>query len=768
MRFKLRADVEIVRIDPRRYLLFDRARNEHFELGPDERQIVALLDGRRDLEAIRQELAARHGRELPPRELEAFIEQLRLAGLLHDATSDSTLLTPGEATPGRLAADPLPFSAGDSRRLVNHGFDLLALVFGFVLHPLWLVPLAGLTLAAVVLLVRRFDAIFAEWNEVRAQFFLPVMLLVWVGVSIFCLGLPTALAKGMACRALGGRVRRFGIRWYRGMIPYFECDLGESPLRMTEGGIWTLLGLGIVVRLAAVSGAVLGWSLFQRGGVPHAFCLILLGPAIFGLLLRLNVLVALDGYALLCYWLDVPRLFERATAETRAWLVGRVAPEALPPRTRRWFRIYGLAAYLWQAVVLVFIVGVGGWLLTSRLGGWGAVMAITLLAWWYHESIGRWCMSWDGFRWLVRGGGPWYVRWPVRLALLAIVVAIGFIPYHHEIGGNVRLVPATEVGIRAQTAGEITENQLRQGQRVEAGDVVVRLSGRTQRANLDATAAELDAAQAQLDLLLAGTRPEEIEMARSRKQMAERRLDYTQSELTRLEGLAATNTISGADLENAQFDRDQAQEMVASATEELAKLTSGARQEEIRAAEAEVARLKVLLAHHQEELALTEIRAPISGQVVTANVEGRLGHYVQPGDLIAVVQDASRLQAEVAASEDAAVFIEPGQQVKVRLWGTDGDLITGTVRTIAPAAADTGELGVERYRTDREILGHLHLHHDPRHFVRVYVELDPTSVNLLPDMTGYGRIVVKEDNLWRALSRPVVRFVRVEVWSWLP
>ena len=533
-------------------------------------------------------------------------------------------------------------------------------------------------------------------------------------------------------------------------------------------GRWTALSLAFWVRLVAVSLALMGWIVAPTNSAWNSFCLVLIGPSLFGMLLRANPFAVLDGYALLSYWYEVPRLYERATAETWAWLTLQPAPEPLAADERFWFRVYGLGAYAWQFLVWTVLVGVGGWFLTAELGGVGALIGVGLAVGWYHEQLGRMIMSNGVLKWMVRGGGRWYIRWPIRLALLAGIVACGFIPYNHEIGGNVRLIPTNEVGIRAVTEGEIAELTLREGEPVSSGQVVVRLAPRRQQSAVETTQAELEEAKARLKLLEAGHRPEEIEIAQNRVSMAERRLEYYTAEQRRLSALADTQTISQSELDDAIFERDQAEKMLITAREELAALTSGARDEEILAAQAEIERLKAKLKYHEEELTLAEIKSPISGRIITSHVDSRVGQYVQPGDLIAVVQDASRLRAEIAATESAGVHIEPGQQVKVRLWGTDGDLIIGRVTEVAPVAVDVGELGVRRYRTDREGLGQMALHHEHDHYVRVYAELDPTQVRLLPEMTGYARIVVQEDLLWRAVARPIIRFFRVEVWSWLP
>jgi hypothetical protein len=76
---------------------------------------------------------------------------------------------------------------------------------------------------------------------------------------------------------------------------------------------------------------------------------------------------------------------------------------------------------------------------------------------------------------------------------------------------------------------------------------------------------------------------------------------------------------------------------------------------------------------------------------------------------------------------------------------------------------------VDPFRTDREFLFKARLASNDNRYVRIYADLDEPVPGLVPYMTGYARIVIsKDDLLWKAVARPVVRFARTEVWSWLP
>jgi hypothetical protein len=175
------------------------------------------------------------------------------------------------------------------------------------------------------------------------------------------------------------------------------------------------------------------------------------------------------------------------------------------------------------------------------------------------------------------------------------------------------------------------------------------------------------------------------------------------------------------------------------------------------------------LAFHQTQQRLIEIRTPIAGRVVTPFMKERLGQVAQEGDLICVVEGKD-LILEIQADEAAAARVSAGMDAEVRLFGLDGVPITGKVVTLAHSAWDDAAVRDYAVRSDRELLirrpdggpGAS----DTR--FRVYVKPDNTPSGLVSGMTGYGKIKVGEEKLWKAVSRPFARFFRTEVWSWLP
>jgi HlyD family secretion protein len=355
-----------------------------------------------------------------------------------------------------------------------------------------------------------------------------------------------------------------------------------------------------------------------------------------------------------------------------------------------------------------------------------------------------------------------------RLALALSVLLLGFLPYDHEIAGDCRIVPAAERGIRAPLGDEITDILVSEGDWVEAGTVVVRLSGRDVRADLASTEAELARARADLEEVEAGPRRQEIERAKHQVQLLRNELGFHELQLRRQIELSGQGTTSENEVDQARRMRDAATQATAAAEAALLKLRRGSRDEEVRAARAQVAHFEALLEKHRRDLALTELRAPISGRVVTPHVRARVGQRAAKGDLIMVLHDSSHLGVSISADEEAAARVREGTAVKVRLRAVDGALVQGRVQGVAEAVETRSRTDTAAVRSDRELFVDQTLDRDPGKSLRILATLDDPGRRLVPGMTGKARIVVGPSFFWAALSRRVVGFLRTEAWSWLP
>jgi multidrug resistance efflux pump len=164
-------------------------------------------------------------------------------------------------------------------------------------------------------------------------------------------------------------------------------------------------------------------------------------------------------------------------------------------------------------------------------------------------------------------------------------------------------VEATDVQISAQVPGRLLELSVKEGQRVAAGEAVARLDSADAELGLVRTRADHAQAEAQVRLLLAGARPEDIRQAEAQVASAEAEvaagtsdLNAAELDVQRFESLLASNSGSRKQRDDAVARRDvardrrrAAEERVRAAREVVARLRAGARSQEVDAARARVA-----------------------------------------------------------------------------------------------------------------------------------------------------------------------------------
>lgn len=269
-------------------------------------------------------------------------------------------------------------------------------------------------------------------------------------------------------------------------------------------------------------------------------------------------------------------------------------------------------------------------------------------------------------------------------------------------GGAIRAtgyVEATEVRVAAEVGGHVQEVPVDEGARVEVGTLLARLDPTDLDLARRRAAAERAAADAQLRLLEAGARPEELRQAQAQLEGAQAEsasaraeLDSARADLARFESLLAANAGSRKQRDDAVTRRDQAvarlqvaDERARAAKEVLARLRSGARRQELDAARARVAAVDAQLASLDENLKDTRIVSPVAGVVTTRLVDP--GETIAPGAPAMVVTDLDRAWANVYVEEPHVPLIKLGDTVQVL---TDaGQRLQGKVTFVSPRAEFT-------------------------------------------------------------------------------
>ena len=261
-------------------------------------------------------------------------------------------------------------------------------------------------------------------------------------------------------------------------------------------------------------------------------------------------------------------------------------------------------------------------------------------------------------------------------------------------------VEATEVRVAAEVGGRLVDLRVAEGDRVEAGNALARLDVRDTELALARAEAERAHAEAQLQLLRAGSRREDITQASAHHQAAaaeiaaaDAELAAAEEDLRRYESLLKANAGSRKQRDDARARRDVARSRLQAARERaqagaaaLARLESGARPQEILAAQARLAGADAQIATLRKQLDDATVEAPIPGIVTERLVE--VGEIVAPRAPLLVLTDLDHAWANVFVDEPFVPRLRLGQPSSV-FTDAGGPPVPGRVTFISPRAEFT-------------------------------------------------------------------------------
>jgi HlyD family secretion protein len=261
-------------------------------------------------------------------------------------------------------------------------------------------------------------------------------------------------------------------------------------------------------------------------------------------------------------------------------------------------------------------------------------------------------------------------------------------------------VEATEVQIAPEVGGRIVELRVQEGDRVARGDLIARLDTRDIELQIERARTERVTAAAQLRLLEAGSRAEEIRRAQAQADAssaevaaAAAELKSAETDLARFETLLSANAGSQKQRDDARARVDVAREReraardrVRAAGEEVARLQAGARREELDVARARIRSAEAQIAVLEKSLGDANVTAPVAGVVTQTLADA--GEIVPPRAPIVVVTDLDNAWANLFVPEPMVPRVKLGQPATV-LTDAGGEGMPGKVSYVSPRAEFT-------------------------------------------------------------------------------
>lgn len=309
-----------------------------------------------------------------------------------------------------------------------------------------------------------------------------------------------------------------------------------------------------------------------------------------------------------------------------------------------------------------------------------------------------WCLIGLGLL-LVTGCGPGKeIRAEAEISKPVTVKAVtrGEVKLVHTVSG--RVGPASEVQVVPKIGGKVAAAAVNVGDAVSPGQVLIRLDTADLAVQVRQAEAAVAVAAANLNNLLAGTRPEQLAQAKAGLQAAKAGLENARANhdnilanLERMRYLYDQGAIAKQQLEAnetqgrvAAGGMIQAEAQLIQAKEALRMAEAGPTAEILDVARAQVKQAEAGLLLARNHLANSVITAPVAGRVNARHVEE--GEMAGPAMPVVTLLRQGPEVVEFEVTEAHVNYLSPGQELPVRIRAATENNLQGRVKTVSLAA----------------------------------------------------------------------------------
>lgn len=273
------------------------------------------------------------------------------------------------------------------------------------------------------------------------------------------------------------------------------------------------------------------------------------------------------------------------------------------------------------------------------------------------------------------------------------------------------IIPHHKINVNSKVTGRVAWIGVEKGDKVKEGQVLVRLEDDEFRAQYNQAKGAAEAAQAYLDELEHGSRPEEVQQAQHNLDEIQATLADDKSTLDRTHQLFGQGVVSRQSLDDAtaKYEADQQRANSLLRAFQLVKL--GPRAEEIARARGSLVQSEGQEAYAKSQLDATLIRAPVSGTILERTAEkGELvtaqfasGAEGGPQGEVVALADLDDIQADLDIAQDDFAKLSPRQKAIITVDAFPDRKYDGVIAEMSPEAnrqKATVEVKVEILKPD--------------------------------------------------------------------
>ncbi|MGG0792851.1 efflux RND transporter periplasmic adaptor subunit [Brevibacillus laterosporus] len=258
-----------------------------------------------------------------------------------------------------------------------------------------------------------------------------------------------------------------------------------------------------------------------------------------------------------------------------------------------------------------------------------------------------------------------------------------------ELSGT--LAPKEETTLSFEVAGEVKSLPFKEGDQVKKGDILAQLDSTDYSLQLALAEAHVYGANANLAKVKNGSRDQEVQQAKVAVDAKKIFLEKAQKDYIRMEQLYKSGAIPQTELENVKNALELAKKDFASAQQSYSLVVAGARAEDISSTQASYQGAVVGRNQAAATLAKTQIKAPITGTVLSKLVD--VGQLASPGVPVYRIGNITQLKTVLPVPDRDISAWNVGDTVEFTLYEQKR---TGKVSKIYPATNEqTGTISVE-------------------------------------------------------------------------
>jgi putative peptide zinc metalloprotease protein len=612
-------------------------------------------------------------------------------------------------------------------------------------------------LVAVMVVARYSHLLLEDLHSLHAQ----LSLFVRIVFVLFTVNALATLTSAFVAHAFKVAVERIGITLYVGFIPRFVTRMRGVERLSRHERMW-LHGSNLVLRLLLFCTAVLLWySTRDAQGVLQDLALMLVLTVGASILLEAgNPLAKGSAYFLLSAYLNEPHLRGKAYKA----LMNKLKAGVYQSSDSTVLALYALATMTYLIFIIAFLsLGLTEWLLGHLdLGGSALLVAgafASYLLWRNYVGLKKFGDTYERTaqfdRWrrrtLIAEGqveGELVTQRPSywKRALLVCLPLLLLVPYPYQPSGTFTLFPASKQVISTDTPGLIEAVFFDGGESVKQGTVLAQLSHADYAAQIKVLDAKIEEQRAVVADLKARPKPEEVKFAQQVLEVARTREAFSREKAPRIEKLYQAGAATFEELDSARKDHSTDLMQVAEKQAALDLVKVGATADQIAAAEAKLGSLNEERKIYVDKVARTTLRMPFDGNILTLHLKDRINSYLDKGQPFASIENTGFVTAEIEIVESDLQYVHLGAAVRAR-----------------PAAFFNREFEGKVTLIDRNVTSKSF-----GNVVKVIATIDNQEGLLKTGMTGQAKIDAVALPVWEAFSQAIVRFVRVQIWSWIP